>query len=131
MLTDCGEIFTWGRGGFGRLGHGNREAADSPRRIEALEGIPCVQVRPLVVAMWFGSVGSVRFWLCSVRFGAETVPFGSVWFDSVGRFGWLGSVGSVLFGSGSIRFRIGSVRFLLGSVRFGSVRFGSVCLFLC
>lgn len=45
MLTDCGEIFTWGRGGFGRLGHGNREPADSPKRIEALEGIPCVQVR--------------------------------------------------------------------------------------
>eukprot|EP00904_Undaria_pinnatifida_P009747 jgi/Undpi1/5902/HiC_scaffold_2.g01176.m1 len=44
VLTDCGEIFTWGRGGFGRLGHGNREPADSPKRIEALEGIPCVQV---------------------------------------------------------------------------------------
>ncbi|CAM9947720.1 unnamed protein product [Ectocarpus sp. 13 AM-2016] len=44
VLTDCGEIFTWGRGGFGRLGHGNREGLDSPRRIEALEGIPCVQV---------------------------------------------------------------------------------------
>ena len=53
MLTDCGEIFTWGRGGFGRLGHGNREAAESPKRIEALEGIPCVQV-------WGGVVWLVR-----------------------------------------------------------------------
>lgn len=44
VLTDCGEIFTWGRGGFGRLGHGNREVAESPKRIEALEGIFCVQV---------------------------------------------------------------------------------------
>eukprot|EP00903_Cladosiphon_okamuranus_P005550 g5526.t1 len=44
VLTDCGEIFTWGRGGFGRLGHGNREGSESPKRIEALEGIPCVQV---------------------------------------------------------------------------------------
>ncbi|CAM9609193.1 unnamed protein product, partial [Hapterophycus canaliculatus] len=44
VLTDCGEIFTWGRGGFGRLGHGNREVVESPKRIEALAGIPCVQV---------------------------------------------------------------------------------------
>lgn len=44
VLTDCGEIFTWGRGGFGRLGHGNREVVDSPKRIEALAGVPCVQV---------------------------------------------------------------------------------------
>lgn len=47
VLTDCGEIYTWGRGGFGRLGHGNRDGTDKPRRIETLEGIPCVQVRIL------------------------------------------------------------------------------------
>ncbi|CAN0474699.1 unnamed protein product, partial [Discosporangium mesarthrocarpum] len=44
VLTDAGEVFTWGKGGFGRLGHGTRSQVKTPTKVEALNGIPCVQV---------------------------------------------------------------------------------------
>jgi alpha-tubulin suppressor-like RCC1 family protein len=37
-LTEGGEVFTWGLGKEGQLGHGNRDALAVPRRVEALEG---------------------------------------------------------------------------------------------
>lgn len=47
VLTSSGEIYSWGRGGFGRLGHGNVEPQRTPRLIEALADTPCRQVRQL------------------------------------------------------------------------------------
>ncbi len=43
-LSDAGEIYTWGRGGFGRLGHGTFAHATTPRLVEGLRGIHCQQV---------------------------------------------------------------------------------------
>ena len=37
-LTEAGEIFTWGEGKFGRLGHGSERNELVPRMIEALAG---------------------------------------------------------------------------------------------
>jgi alpha-tubulin suppressor-like RCC1 family protein len=34
-----GELFSWGRGGRGLLGHGDRENQPSPKRVEALRGV--------------------------------------------------------------------------------------------
>jgi len=37
-LTDGGEVYTWGEGKFGRLGHGAERNCHSPRLVEALLG---------------------------------------------------------------------------------------------
>ena len=39
-LSDQGEMFTWGKGSDGRLGHGNESNESQPRPIEAFSGIP-------------------------------------------------------------------------------------------
>ncbi|CAM9960393.1 unnamed protein product, partial [Heterosigma akashiwo] len=46
VLTARGEVFTWGRGGFGRLGHGDAAPQKEPRRVAALARgrVHCVQV---------------------------------------------------------------------------------------
>jgi len=37
-LTDTGELFTWGEGKFGRLGHGGERNCHSPKLVETLVG---------------------------------------------------------------------------------------------
>lgn len=43
-LTSDGELFTWGEGKFGRLGHGDTMDVVTPRRVEALRGQAVVAV---------------------------------------------------------------------------------------
>ena len=38
MLTETQEVYTWGNGGAGRLGHGDHAPSFVPRPIEALIG---------------------------------------------------------------------------------------------
>lgn len=46
ILTTSGLIYTWGRGGFGRLGHGDDSMCPAPRLVKALadQGVRCRQV---------------------------------------------------------------------------------------
>jgi hypothetical protein len=45
VLSAEGQVYTWGRGGFGRLGHGSTESAASPVAVAGrLQGEVCVQV---------------------------------------------------------------------------------------
>ena len=37
-LSADGEVYSWGEGDDGKLGHGNKTSADRPRVIEALRG---------------------------------------------------------------------------------------------
>mmetsp|Transcript_18551 Transcript_18551/g.43383 ORF Transcript_18551/g.43383 Transcript_18551/m.43383 type:complete len:740 (+) Transcript_18551:274-2493(+) len=43
-LTDAGEVYTWGEGKFGRLGHGAERNCHSPRLVETLLGKRPVQI---------------------------------------------------------------------------------------
>ncbi|EWM20781.1 regulator of chromosome condensation -like protein [Nannochloropsis gaditana] len=46
ILTESGHVYTWGRGGFGRLGHGDDALQATPKRVDALalEHVKCKQV---------------------------------------------------------------------------------------
>ena len=44
-LCDNGDVYTWGRGGFGRLGHGDVRSLKAPRLVRGgLAGVVCAQV---------------------------------------------------------------------------------------
>ena len=44
VRTDTGSVFTWGWGQNHRLGHGSLNDELSPRRVEALDGVPVVGI---------------------------------------------------------------------------------------
>lgn len=37
-ITDQGELYTWGKGRYGRLGHGDSDDQMRPKLVEALRG---------------------------------------------------------------------------------------------
>jgi alpha-tubulin suppressor-like RCC1 family protein len=44
VLSDSGRVFTWGRGGFGRLGHGHTGAVESPTLVDGLKNVKVATV---------------------------------------------------------------------------------------
>ncbi|XP_004398340.1 PREDICTED: RCC1 domain-containing protein 1 [Odobenus rosmarus divergens] len=44
LLDEAGQVFSWGQGRHGQLGHGALEAEPEPRLLEALQGLPMAEV---------------------------------------------------------------------------------------
>ncbi|KAF0876185.1 RCC1 domain-containing protein 1 isoform X1 [Crocuta crocuta] len=44
LLDEAGQVFSWGQGRHGQLGHGTLEAELEPRLLEALQGVPMAEV---------------------------------------------------------------------------------------
>jgi alpha-tubulin suppressor-like RCC1 family protein len=44
VLTDTGDVYSWGKGSFGRLGHGTSESILQPKKIEGLKGTNIAQI---------------------------------------------------------------------------------------
>lgn len=45
MLTAGGAIYTWGRGKYGNLGHGDFKSTSVPTAVKAMQGMAVIQVR--------------------------------------------------------------------------------------
>ena len=43
-VTKAGDVFTWGNGSYGKLGHGDERHQNTPKRVEALIGAKAKQV---------------------------------------------------------------------------------------
>ena len=55
VLSECGDVYSFGYGEYGQLGHGDAENQLVPRVVSALEGVRCVSVsagghHPLVLS---------------------------------------------------------------------------------
>lgn len=47
-VTGNGDLWTWGGGMYGKLGHGNEAGCSTPKRVEGLVGLPVGLVRGLL-----------------------------------------------------------------------------------
>jgi alpha-tubulin suppressor-like RCC1 family protein len=43
-VTSCGDLWTWGGGMYGKLGHGNEAGSSTPKRVEGLMGLQVTQI---------------------------------------------------------------------------------------
>ncbi|XP_006885222.1 PREDICTED: RCC1 domain-containing protein 1 [Elephantulus edwardii] len=82
MLGIAGQVFSWGGGRHGQLGHGTLEAESKPRPLEALQGLPMAEV---AAGGWhsvcLSETGDIYIWGWN-EFGQLALPSRSLAEDS-------------------------------------------------
>ena len=65
VWTDEGEVFTFGKGYRGKLGHGGIQHELVPRLVSALAGKTVIGASAVVITQWCGRArGAVHLWEC-------------------------------------------------------------------
>lgn len=60
LLTEHGQVYTWGGGTRGQLGHGTVTSEDSPRLVMALDGMKIVKI---AAGGWHSAAISGIWWI--------------------------------------------------------------------
>lgn len=69
-ISAQGELYTWGKGRYGRLGHGDSDDQMKPKLVDALVGETCsplLIVALLVLLLWMRWVVDVSTYTCIVN----------------------------------------------------------------
>ena len=79
-VTPTGDLYTWGRGCWGRLGHGNNEKEDKPKHVTSLIGkkvvhVQCGNIHTAVVT----SDGDLYTWYVCIDFKYLTLETKRCW----------------------------------------------------
>ena len=98
VVSEAGEVLTWGAGSYGNLGHGDNTDQPKPKLVDSLVGKRCVGLVPKrgALAWASGSLGVVCPSLCvrpyrlAVARCRWQVHFGGVWIEAHPRAQQLG-----------------------------------------
>eukprot|EP00741_Cyanophora_paradoxa_P018855 tig00021098_g18201.t1 len=73
-VSEAGELFTWGWGGCGQLGHGDTKSQRSPKRVEGLAGDKALPVRAIACGVGHTCVLTTggEVWLWGWLFGWDS-----------------------------------------------------------
>jgi len=78
-LSAEGEVYSWGRGDFGVLGHPDQRARGVPSRIESLSRIECIAAGPHWTSAAVDGTGDIYTWGCAFvasQWGLQLGPTG-------------------------------------------------------
>ena len=99
LVTEGGQVYTWGAGDHGMLGHGGKQAVTAPRAVQALSGLVVLSVSCGAFHTGFVACSSAELFLTPVpdRDDDYWLKCGSLYMCGMGKAGQLG----VNFGSQS------------------------------
>ena len=80
LFSDLGELYTWGKGRYGRLGHGDSEDQTKPKLVEALLGYRVIDVA-CGTFIYFIKKNAEILHSVEIKYCSATLNFHTVLFD--------------------------------------------------